>query len=229
MVTFQDLQELPSRFAGRTFKQISLVHFLTQDDEEVAQVEAWGVRTERGTAKGKGKYRYLQPQKYTANDLTNIADEYATETCRAAKPLYWDDLEIGQQTPSIVRDPYTTTIAVAFEQAWGGLFTRSHGFWFDLVSRHPALWLQNEHGVPEPPEAVHWDSALARSAGVPTAYDYGPELISWMATMLSNWCGDQGRLVGLNCEIGRFNLWAICQRGERTVKGNGQVVLPRRP
>jgi acyl dehydratase len=256
VVTFKGLDELPSRFAGRMFKQISLVRFLTPDDEQVAEVEAWGMRTERGTAKGKGKYEYLKPQKYTPDDLKAIAAEYATETCRGAEPLYWDDVEIGDAVPSIVRGPYTATIAVAFEQAWGGLFIRAHGFWFDLITRHPALGLLNEHGVPEPPEAVHWDAALARSAGVPTAYDYGPERISWMATMLTNWCGDQGQLASLHCEIRRFNLigdltrchgrvvsksvdgtgpspielelWADDQRGERTVLGRAQVILPRR-
>lgn len=255
-VRFKDLVELPSRFAGRMFKQVSLVRFLTPNDEEVAQVEAWGMRTERSTARGKGKYEYLEQKRYSAEELEAIAAEYSAEECRGATPLYWEDVSDGAELPSIVRGPYTATIAVAFEQAWGGLFIRAHGYWFDLVGRHPALGIVNEYGVPEPPEAVHWDTSLARSVGVPAAYDYGPERISWISTLLTNWCGDQGRLVDLYCEIRRFNLigdltrcharvsgksnggadegtvdldvWADDHRGERTVQGHAQVSLPHR-
>jgi acyl dehydratase len=144
---------------------------------------------------------------------------------------------------------------VAFEQAWGGLFIRAHGNWFDFVRAHPAIGIANSNGVPEPPEAVHWDSQLARSIGVPGAYDYGPERISWIATMLTNWIGDAGFLEELYCEVRRFNLigdltrchgevleidpldnsddgrvrlrvWAENQRGEDSAWGWAMVRLP---
>jgi acyl dehydratase len=253
-VTFKDLVELPSRFAGRMFKQLSLVEFLTPDDEEVASVEAWGMRTERSVAKGRGKYDHLELKTYDAAELTAIANEYAAESCRSDRPLFWEEIVEGSSIPGVVRGPYSATTAVAFEQAWGGLFIRAHGYWFDFLNRHPAIAILNDQGVPEPPEAVHWDSALARSAGVPAAYDYGPERISWIATMLTNWCGNDGLLERLHCEIRRFNVigdltrcggrviskssgtddrgrvdlevWAQDQRGETTAKGSATVLLP---
>ena len=110
--------------------------------------------------------------------------------------------------------------------------------------------------MPEPPEAVHWDGELARSVGVPEAYDYGPERIAWIATMLTNWIGDRGFLEELYCEVRRFNLvgdvtnctgtvteceaidgatgrikldvQATDQRGQVTALGWAQVRLPRR-
>jgi acyl dehydratase len=255
-VTFKDLIELPSRFAGRMFKQVSLVRFLGGDNDEIAQVEAWGMRTERSAAQRKGKYDDMVQERYTPTDLQAIAEEFSQEQCRGATPLYWEDVAEDSEIPGIVRGPYTATIAVAFEQAWGGLFIHAHSYWYDLITRHPALGITNEYGVPEPPEAVHWDSALARSVGVPAAYDYGPERISWMATMLTNWCGDQGRLRSLHCEIRRFNVigdltrcyakvtgktrdagsygtidldvWCQNQRAEPTVRGTAKVVLPCR-
>jgi len=83
---------------------------------------------------------------------------------------------------------------------------RRHACWFDYLRRHPAAGIPNAYNIPEPPEAVHWDSQLARSVGVPEAYDYGPERIAWLATMLTNWIGDDGHLAELYCEIRRFNL-----------------------
>jgi hypothetical protein len=214
------------------------------------------MRTERQTAKATKKYDYLEPQRYSLAELENIAATYKNEYIRGAAPLYWEDVSVGMSVPEIVRGPYTATTAIAFEQGWGGLFIHAHGYWFDFLSRHPGGRILNEYGIPEPPEAVHWDSALASSVGVPRAYDYGPERISWLATMLTNWIGDRGALKELYCEIRRFNMvgdltygrahviqldpcddstgevklevTATDQRGEPTVSGWAVVSLPRR-
>jgi len=256
-VTFKDLVELKSRFGGRMFKQISLIRFLTDDGRELAQAESWGMRVERAAAKEKGKYKPLLPaQPYTQRQLDDISQRYSQEQCRGKEPLFFDDVKIGELVPEIIRGPYTATIAVAFEQGWGGLFIKAHSYWFDYLRRHPAAGISNAYNVPEPPEAVHWDSSMARNVGVPEAYDYGPERISWLATMLTNWIGDDGFLSELDCEVRRFNLVgdltycrgkaiskheqdgtsgkvkveleAVDQRGETTASGTATVTLPRR-
>jgi acyl dehydratase len=205
-VTFKDLVEFPSRFAERMFKQISSIRFVGKDGREFAQAESWGMRTERTKAREKGKYKELEKTHYSREQLGEIAAMYANEHCRGGEVLYWEDIDVGSTLPRIVRGPYTATTAVAFEQAWGGLFIWAHGFWYDYLQRHPAAGIANGYGIPEPPEAVHWDTALAQSVGVPEAYDYGPERISWIATMLTNWAGDHGFMDELYTEIRRFNL-----------------------
>jgi acyl dehydratase len=257
-VTFKDLVEFPSRFAERMFKQISTIRFVGDDGHEFAQAESWGMRTERTKAVEKDKYSDLKKEKtrYTPERLAEITAQYAAERCRGNEVLHWEDVEVGSEVPRIVRGPYTATTAVAFEQAWGGLFIWAHGFWYDYLQRHPAVGIANGYGIPEPPEAVHWDTALAQSVGVPEAYDYGPERISWIATMLTNWAGDHGFLEELYTEIRRFNLvgdLTYCigtvvakepagdgrgriklsieardQRDQLTAKGWAQVLLPMR-
>lgn len=255
---FTDLIELNGKFAGRMFRQVSTTTFTASDDTTpFAEVRGWGMRTERTTAREKGKYDGTRLAHYEADDLAAIAKEYAQEKCVGNDVQYWDDLVIGQELPTIIRGPYSATIAVAFEQAWGGLFIRAHGNWFDFIDGHPAIGIPNRLGVPEPPEAVHWDSELARSVGVPEAYDYGPERISWLASFVANWAGDHGFLEELYCEIRGFNLvgdlsrchgvitaldspcageqgravldiWISNQRGQRTAKGWAVVRLPVR-
>ena len=256
-VTFKDLIELPSRFAGRMFKQLSLIRFPAADGHELASAESWGMRVERVAARQKGKYNKTELAKpYTREQLEEIAHLYSREKCRGSDTLYFEDVTIGSSVPEIVRGPYTATTAVAFEQAWGGLFIKAHGYWFDYLRRHPAAGIPNTYNIPEPPEAVHWDTPLARSVGVPEAYDYGPERIAWLATMLTNWIGDDGFLSELYCEVRRFNLVgdltycrarvascepqdgrtgkvkldieAVNQRGESTASGWAVVKLPRR-
>lgn len=255
---FKDLVELEGRFAGRMFRQSSLTEFRLDDETEpFAQIEGWGMRVERGTAREKGKYGGTALGSYTPDDIAAIAEEYRNEFVRGDGVLHWDDVAVGEALPSTVRGPYTATTAVAFEQAWGGLFIHAHGYWFDYVRRHPAAGIPNAYGIPEPPEAVHWDTELARSVGVPEAYDYGPERIAWISTMLTNWIGHHGFLEELYCEIRRFNLigdltrchgeieermppdadgrgrvrirvWADNQRGETTAKGWAVARLPAR-
>jgi acyl dehydratase len=255
---FTDLIELDGRFAGRMFKQLSNTEFTRVGDESpFAEVQGWGMRTERQTARKKGKYGGTRLASYTPDDIAALAEEYRAERRTGSEALYLDDVEVGQSLPSIVRGPYTATIAVAFEQAWGGLFVRAHGAWFDYVRDHPAIGIPNGYGIPEPPEAVHWDSQLAQMAGVPEAYDYGPERISWLSTLLTNWAGDHGFLEELYCEIRGFNLiadlsrgkgmvtdvkppdedgtgtvrlevWIENQRGDKTAKGWARVRLPAR-
>lgn len=231
-VTFKGLEEFPSRFAERMFKQISEIKFLGGDGTELATAHSWGMRTERAKAKEKAKYKALEQTQFTADEIKDISNLYKKEVCRGAMPLYYEDVELEEDIPQIIRGPYSATIAVAFEQAWGGLFIWAHGYWFDFISRHPAAGILNKNQVPEPPEAVHWDSELAKSVGVPDAYDYGPERISWLATMLTNWIGDDGFLEELYVEIRRFNLLGdltyclgkVIEK-EPVVKGKGRVKL----
>lgn len=252
---FKDLIELKSRFAGRMFKQISTTEFRDPSGEIIAEVDGWGMRLERRKARETGKHAGRESPTYTEEDISAIAAEYKGEILRGEERLTWNEVQIGEELPGIVRGPYTATIAVAFEQAWGGLFIKAHGFWFDYLDNHPAAGIPNRYGVPEPPEAVHWDTELARSVGVPEAYDYGPERIAWISTMLTNWIGDHGFLRELYVEVRGFNVIgdltrcrgvvdaldspdatgygqarvqveAINQRNETTAKGWALVDLP---
>jgi acyl dehydratase len=217
---FTDLIELEGRFAGRMFKQLSTTCFTrTGDSEPFAEVQGWGMRTERQTARKNNKYGGTRLASYTPEEITALAEEYRHEQLTGSEIRYLDDVAAADQIPPIVRGPYTATIAVAFEQAWGGLFVRAHGAWFDYIRDHPAIAIPNAYGIPEPPEAVHWDSTLAQMAGVPEAYDYGPERISWLSTLVTNWAGDHGFLEELYCEIRGFNMVGDLSRGQGTITG----------
>jgi hypothetical protein len=159
---------------------------------------------------------------------------------------------VGDAMTELVKGPLTVTSVIAFVQGWGSLYVRAHGLAFDMFERHPALGIPNPSGVPEPPERVHWDEAMAKAVGVPGAYDYGPERVAWLGHLVTNWMGDAGFLRRLNVRVLRHNLigdttWcrgtvsgkdpegvvhlalsAVNQRGETTASGSATVVLPER-
>ncbi len=252
-IIFNDLIEKESKFSRRMFQQISTVLFVDQNDEVICEGESWGMRIERGRSKEKGKYKHLTLKTYTTEDIAEVTRAYDAESIRGATPRYWEDVNVGDELTPINKGPYSATNAVAYEMARGGLYIKSHGFWYDYLKRHPALGVPNELGVPEPPERVHWDSAYARKVGVPAAYDYGPERIAWLGNLLTNWIGDDGFVTRLMVRVSRFNLegdltrcygrvtgkeqvngryvvhcdiWCMDQRGERNATGVATLALP---
>ena len=252
-VIFKDLVEKQSSFSRRMFQQISTVMFVDQKGEVICEGESWGMPVERGRSKEKGKYNHLTLKTYTKEDIDAVVKAYDDEVFRGAKPQYWEDVNIGDELPPIIKGPYSSTNAVAYEMARGGLYIKAHGFWYDYLKRHPALGELNDLGVPEPPERVHWDSAYARKVGVPAAYDYGPERIAWLGNLLTNWVGDDGFVRRLMVRVSRFNLegdvtwchgkvtgkeiqdgrhlvhldiWCLDQRGEKNASGKATVALP---
>jgi acyl dehydratase len=251
--TLLDLVEKPSRFARRAVQQTYRTTFRNQDGAIACEADSWCFRTERDTARERGKYKATERARYTAEEIEEIRRSYREEQVRGANPRRWEDVAVGERLPTVCKGPLTVTSVIAFVQGWGSLYVRAHGLAFDLFERHPALGIPNDFGSPEPPERVHWDEPFARAVGVPGAYDYGPERVAWLGHLVTNWMGDNGELRRLNAQVRRHNLigdvtWcdgsvaskdeaagtvtlelrAVNQRHEVTATGQALVWLPRR-
>jgi acyl dehydratase len=252
----KDLIERPSRFSGRAIQQIYTTRFVDGNRQEVATADSWCFRTQRDQARSLKKYERIIPHQYTQEELDRIWQEYEQEEIRGGTPRYFDDVQVGEELPPVIKGPLTATGVIAYAQGWGGLYIHAHRYARDLYRGHPALAIPNPLNVPEPPERVHWDSDFAQRVGAPFAYDYGPERVSWLGHVMTNWISDYGFLSELRVEVRRFNilgdthwcrgrvakvqvedqehgrvqceLWAIDQRGEITAKGMAEAILPRR-
>ena len=251
--TLLDLEEKPSAFARRAVRQTYRTAFADAAGAPVGDVDSWCFRTERDTARERGKYAPAEPHRYTVEEIERIRRAYGDEAIRGATPRFWEDVRVGEALGPVVKGPLTVTSIIAFLQGWGSLYVRGHGLAFDLFERHPALAIPNAFGVPEPPERVHWDADFARAVGVPGAYDYGPERVAWLGHLVTDWMGDDGFLARLRVEVRRHNLigdttWcrgtvadkalvegrgevtlaldAVNQRDEPTARGGATVVLP---
>jgi acyl dehydratase len=247
------LEEKASQFARRAIKQTYRTTFVDDAGVVAAEADSWCFRTERDTARERRKYAPVEPHRYDDTAVARIRDAYAREAPRGSTPRYVEDVTVGEALPEVVKGPLTVTSIIAFVQGWGSLYVRAHGLAFDLFARHPALGITNAFGVPEPPERVHWDEALARAVGVPGAYDYGPERVAWLGHLVTNWMGDAGALRRLAVQVRRHNLigdttWcrgrvravdpaqggvtldleAVNQRDETIARGEAAVTLPQR-
>ena len=148
----------------------------------------------------------IKPRTWTPAEIAGIVARYESQAPRGSEPRYWEDVKVGDRLPALLKGPSTVTSFVCFTQGWGSLYVKAHKQAFDMFRDHPALGILNDLGVPEPPERVHWDSELARAVGVPAAYDYGPERISWLGHLMTNWIGDDGFLKRLNVQVRKHNI-----------------------
>jgi acyl dehydratase len=203
-----DLVEHDTRFAGRAVQQIYEVHLRNQRDETVCTGTSWCFRTERDTARELGT-KYVEPTAppppYDDAMLHEIATAYEQEVVRGAERRWFEDVAVGDELGPLTKGPMTITGFIAFAQGWGGLYIRANRLAWKQLRRHPAIGIPNRFGVPDVPERVHWDEALARQVGTPGAYDYGPERASWLMQQVTDWMGDDGFLVRHRSQIRRHN------------------------
>ncbi|MBI3967405.1 MAG: MaoC family dehydratase N-terminal domain-containing protein [Chloroflexi bacterium] len=251
----KSIEEKKSQFANRTVLQTYHTKFTNQDGCLVATADSWCIRTERDTGREKGKYQGIEPSHYTPEQIAQYESDILAEEIRGANPRYWEDVNEGDSIGPVTKGPVTVTDFIAWLMGWGGLFVRAHRVAVEFRQRHPAAGIVNELGIPDGPERVHWDSPFAKRIGAPEAYDYGPQRVSWLGNLMTNWIGDEGFLRRLSAQVRRFNIvgdvsrcqgkvtrkyldgdqalvdcdiWIENQRGEITAQGTATARLPRR-
>ena len=206
----KDLIEHRTRFAGRAIQQIYHVDFYDEASGDcLAEADSWVFRTERDTARDQGsKYNEVRERGrrvYREDEIQAVYEKYRREQVRGAKPRYFEDVELGEELPPIVKGPMTVTGFIAFAQGWGGLYIRANKLQWQLIDKHPGTGVENRYGIPDCPERVHWEEDFALEVGAPGAYDYGPERTSWMIHHLTNWAGDDGFVRSSKTQIRRHN------------------------
>lgn len=229
-----EITERPSRFAGRSVLQGVETTFKNQNGERVCVARHWNLRTERGAARDRGTHTSTKTHRYSKEEIRRIEGETFREVVRGDLKRAWKDVEVGEELPTVVRGPLTVTDMVGYMRGgFGGIshgfFMYTHGLGTSFRRRHPDAVIFNSLGIPDSPEAVHWDDGLAQRSGLAAAYDIGPQRIGWMGQTVTNWMGDQGMLRVIDINLKKIVLMADTTwcRGKvvskERVNGTGQV------
>ena len=251
-----DVQEKQSQYSGRLVIQYVETIYTNQRDELVARVVGWCTRHQRQASRDLGKYADVPKRhQYTDDELAAIDQQVLDETARGGQTRYWEETQIGEEITPIVRGPLSLQDVSAFLVGTGR--SSAHGVLLREALRHPDHFFRNPEsgGGLEYTGIGHLRDSVAEAVGVPGAYDYGPQRVSWMGTLLTNWMGDDAFLKRLRVECRRFNvygdtqwckgrvirkyvhdgsplvdleIWAENQRGEITAPGFATVMLPSR-
>jgi acyl dehydratase len=249
------IEELPDNGRGPRVRQVDR-HSFYGDGELLAVCDKTIMRFERSDSLNHRRMsEYVAPH-YTETDRAEIAAQYEAEyrQRRGAEPLDGSAVVEGSSIGRLVKGPLTVTNVVGWLLGWGSFMCQSHRMQHSYVRAHPgAMLLDQSSGIEDVIEAPHLNSEMARATGMPAAYDFGGQRVSWLAHLVTDWCGDDGFLAELTVDILRPNylgdttwidgavlgstrtddgwrvecqLSATNQRGETTARGTAVVALP---
>lgn len=229
--TFRPVEvvDKPSQFANRLVISYAESIYRNQKGEKLGRNRGWSIRTERQTAREKGKYKDVVKPKYTPEQLQAIWDAYDKEEIRGAIPRYWEDVKEGDEIPAVVKGPWRM-IDIALGSISQTGVEGSHIYPLIQRRHHPAdAYVDPTTGMDDHPHRGHWEDYMAHQIGVPGAYDLGYHRIACLSTPMMNWVGDDGFLKGLYGEIRRFNVegdtqWFKAKVVKRYVEGNQHLV-----
>jgi acyl dehydratase len=219
----ESLEVKKSEFAGRSVVRVRRDVALDQHGEVVGVYRILAVLTERKASRSRGKYADIEPAYYTDDDYERIDAIYESERPRGAEPRYWEDVEVGEALPPMVKGPLTVTEIIAFHAGGYGFVPyglRSSRVGYRNRRRIAPFYIKNEQGVWDVAQRLHWDSEWAKAIGNPMAYDYGVLRQAWFYHHVSDWAGDDAFIERMSDSIRKFNYHGDTQflAGEVTAK-----------
>lgn len=245
-----------SSFSGRTVHEITAFVSRNQNDELTSMRRGTWIRAERH-ASAERKKEYELPKPYSEEQLAEIDEAYAAETIRGADTLYFEDVNVGEDIPTIVRGPMRTSDLIIWHVGWGMQLTPPGAFRmsYNIRKKVPGMFTPNALNVPDTVQRLHWEKERANEIGIPVSYDYGAMRETFLTNIVTNWMGDDGWLWKLSCQHRKFvytgdtywmkgrirdkvqeegrneihlDVWVENQWGTITSPGEAVVLLPTR-
>jgi len=191
--------------------QKGLTRCMNQRGELVVEAELSCMRIPRGKKSGGLSYGKREV-KWTDGELDGFAERLIRQrkAIRGREIMYWDDVAVGQPLPEILCGPLRLTdIAltrgtIAFGIVGGRERDGGYGYMLDHYRRHPAdSFVNPETGVTEHPHRGHWEQYMAEEVGMPGIYDIGYQRLGWLWRVVTDWAGDDARLLMLDGRLRR--------------------------
>ena len=260
---FVGLDVRSSQFAEKTVFEYQRFEYRNQRDELVSRGYNMLVRYERQTAKqktseGKGKYDHIQmPHPWTPEEQAKVDEDCLAEEIRGNKTRYWEDVEVDDELPQVVKGIFGLTDMIAYCVGATPVQLAAHGTQLRTYKKHPAwAFREPDLGSWEPVYSVHYLVSAAKGAGAVYAYDAGIQRNCWMVNLFTNWMGNEGWLKSCSSQYRQFvylsdAVWftgkvikkyvdengeycvdieahGVNQRGDDTIPTKATVILPSR-
>lgn len=202
------VEEKASKFGGgRSVKVDYRNEYINQRDELVAVYMNYFFHMEREASEKTGKYMSIPDPQYDDEYLRKIDEAYENELVRGGELRYWEDVNVGDEMPRVVKGPLAVTDVVCWHvgQGMGQFRVAPLKLGYLNRKRAPGFYTKNACGAWDAAQRVHWEDARARKVGNPRAYDYARVRTQWFVHMVTNWMGDAGWLYRHSDTMTRFN------------------------
>jgi acyl dehydratase len=228
-----EVSERPSSFGGggRSVAETNRTFYVDRSGLPFATRDESYVNIERGASRKGGKFAGRERARYTPEDIERIDGDYDKEVIRGAEPRWWEDVEIGDSIGHVVKGPTTVLDVISNQMArgWGGYGPGPLRYAWKLRRRMPAFYIEDEYGVPDVVQRLHWDQQRAEAIGLPAPYDYGQMRTAWLAHVVTNWMGDDAWLWRLENQLRSFNFlgdthWCSGEVADKRIEDGHHVV-----
>lgn len=208
------VEEKTSRFGGKSVIVDNVTNWWDDQDRTYVTSHRWFVHTERKAVKkddaegGEKKDKKLvELGNYSDEDLAKIEAAYDAEYIRGADTLWYEDVVVGADLPTMVKGPLTITDMINYHMGAGWTTYGNPPFRMAYENRKKlrGFYTKNEFGAWDTLQRIHWDVELAHKVGVQSSYDIGPMRFSWVCHYLTNFAGDDGFVQRLRYELRNFN------------------------
>lgn len=230
----ESIEEKTSEFAGRSIVRVVRTVYANQRSEIACIARMIVIATERKKSRERGKNMSVEPASYTPEDIATIDAIYAEEGPRGSEQRFYEDVEIGEALPKMVKGPLTLTDVISFHA--GGYGFAPYGIGPARIGYHnrqriPKFYINNAAGIPDVAQRLHWENEWSQSIGNPMAYDYAVMRECWLTHYVTDWMGDDGWLIRQHDEMRKFNYLGDVQfitgevTGKRIENGSGVIDL----
>lgn len=175
---------------------------------------------------------------YQPDEVAEIVSGMEGERRRGAEPLYWEDVDVGDELPPIVQPPYTMHDALSYLVLHNGLFAGLNGGRSARTFTPAYRAARSGWGTPDfsrvhpltrwpyTPGDEHEDTHLCAYRGLPLPFDFGIQRGQIPQRLLGNWAGDHAFCRKMSMTMGRalFHGDALVVRGR--VSGKARVADP---
>jgi len=202
-----DAVEKTGSKARRFIVQTGESLYYNQDGELVCRAHGSTARIPRARAEGGLKYQPREAHRYTDEELADIGAAIEAEARRAATPRFWEDVSVGDVAQPVVKGPLNITDMICWYSGGGHTYQALERA-YRHRKRHPAdAFRDSKTGAQDSAARGHAEKEMAREVGMPGGYDVGPQRVSWLGHLMTNWAGDDGFIRRLQVQVKRPNIF----------------------
>ena len=191
------------RHAKRSLLQITDYTFTNQRGETVAVRSLVEFRFLPGDAVLQ-KHMDVPLATYTEEELQAIDRDYENEVRRGAEPRFWEDVNVGDLVPKIVKGPHSLRDAVAYHMGSGSHRLVAHRLFWKFKTEHPepeSMMTDPDTRLPEVRQMYILKDSSARARELPRAIEIGPFRLVNLMHLVTNWIGDDGFVVEFEAQV----------------------------
>ncbi len=189
------------------------------DDEVVAKASGTMIRT---LQEGTNLMYNREITHYDEQAIADIEAEYRAEKRTGADTIYWEDVAVGDELPSMLRGPLTIGDMVAWNAAYGPSYKAGRLGYLDIVKAPHNAVITPKIGLPVKNSQQHEDFTLAAGRGMPGPFDNGVMRFAWSTPYITNWMGDEGFLKKHECQVRKPMIYGDTIRYTGKIAGKGE-------